>query len=277
MFHKEIRILENEEIAPNYFLMYLESPELAVNSSPGQFLHIKCSSGYNPLLRRPLSIHRVIYQEGKAVGVALLYKVVGKGTSYLSQRKKGEIIDCIGPLGRGFEITNVENSIIVAGGIGIAPLFFLAEKIVKSEIPRRQMTGEQNPKSGITIFIGAKNSQELLCKKEVVKLGLRIETATEDGSSGYKGLVSTLFKNQLSTINYKFSTIIYACGPQKMLKEIALFSNKHQIPCQMSFEQFMGCGIGICNACVIATKQGYRKVCKDGPVFWANQIDWERI
>ncbi len=264
MFHKQILITDNKEIALGYFVMELTSPEIAQNSFPGQFLHIKCSSNDNPLLRRPLSIHRVTSKKT----IEILYKVVGKGTTCLSKRKKGEKIDCLGPLGNGFElpksaICNPQSTILlVAGGIGIAPLFFLAEKIRKSEI---------------AVFLGAKTKDEILCAKELKNLGAEIHIATEDSSLGSKGIVSNLLKKELITHHLPLTTIIYACGPKAMLKEIALISKKHQIPCRVSFEQFMGCGIGMCNACVIKTKQGYKRVCKDGPVFKSEEIDWNKI
>ena len=271
MSSKQIVILDNKEIASGYFLMKLSSSHTARNAFPGQFLHIKCSTNNNLLLRRPLSIHRIINKKY----VEILYKVVGKGTNYLSKKEKGEKIDCLGPLGNGFQLPKdqrpktKDRRLLVAGGIGIAPLIFLTEKLIKS--------ASCIPKSKIAVFMGAKTKDEILCVKELNKLGVELHIATEDGSMGYKGLVSELLKNQLSTINYKPSASIYACGPKGMLKEVALLSKKHKIPCQVSFEQFMGCGIGICNACVIKTKQGYKRVCKDGPVFWAEEIDWEKI
>ncbi len=260
---RQILILNNKEITSGYFLMKLSSPRIAQNTLPGQFLHIKCSTNNNLLLRRPLSIHRVINKDT----IEILYKVVGKGTLCLSKKKKGEKIDCIGPLGNGFQLPKTDNQkhkteiILVAGGIGIAPLIFLSQELAKSRI---------------VAFLGAKTKDEILCAKELKNMNAEIHVSTEDGSLGYKGLVSNLLKNKLLTLNSKLS-IIYACGPKGMLKEIALLSKEHQIPCQVSFEQFMGCGIGICNACVIRTKQGYKRVCKDGPVFDAEEIDWEKI
>ncbi|MDD5454340.1 MAG: dihydroorotate dehydrogenase electron transfer subunit [Candidatus Ratteibacteria bacterium] len=241
--------------------MKIQSPEIAKDSSPGQFLHIKCSASNHYLLRRPLSIHQVI--DGKYVEI--LYKIVGKGTDWLSKRKRGEKLDCIGPLGNGFRLIKSE-IVFVAGGIGIAPLIFLAEKIAKTD-----------RLASITAFIGAKTKDEILCADKLKKLRATVHIATEDGSLGYKGLVSNLFKNNLSSVVCRLSSVIYACGPKGMLKEIALLSQKYKIPCQVSFEQFMGCGIGICNACVIRTKYGYKKVCKDGPVFDTEEIDWSKI
>lgn len=254
----QILILNNKEIKSGHFILQLESSEIAKKSSPGQFLHIKCSHNSNSLLRRPFSIHKVIPE--KSI-IEILYRVVGKGTYSLSQRKKGEKINCLGPLGNGFKLKNTNTAIVVAGGIGIAPLFFLVEKLAKSKI---------------IAFTGAKTKDEILCTDKLKKLGAEVDIATEDGSLGYKGMVGNLLNEKLSTINYQLSTI-YGCGPKGMLKEVALLSEKYKISCQVSFEQFMGCGIGICNACVVKTKQGYKKVCKDGPVFNAEDIDWEKI
>jgi len=201
-----------------------------------------------------------------------LYKVVGKGTTFLSQRKKGEEIDLIGPLGKGFEIKDLKPQsrvILVAGGMGVAPLIFLGEKLAKLKI--------KNEKLKINIFIGAKNSREILCQEEFEQLGAEVEIATEDGSLGYQGLVSDLLKSKLSTMDYGPSTFLYACGPKAMLKEVAFISQKYKIPGQVSLEQFMGCGIGACHCCVVRTKQGYQRVCKEGPVFSADQILWEYV
>jgi len=279
MLHRQVPIIDNEHIAFGYFLMSFSSPEIAQNSSPGQFIHIKCSQNHNPILRRPFSIHRVI----KNKHIEILYKVVGKGTHWLSERKKGEKLDCLGSLGNGFRLPEFRSQktenrkILVAGGIGIAPLIFLAEKLTKLKIKKK-------PK--IIVFLGAKTKNELLCVKELKKLGVKLHISTEDGSIGYKGLVSELLRNNLSSDfcsprlpnpGGQVSSVIYSCGPKGMLKEVAFLSKKYKIPCQCSFEQFMGCGIGICNACVIMTRQGYKKACKDGPVFDAEEIDWGKI
>jgi len=320
MLHRQVPIIDNEHIAFGYFLMSFSSPEIAQNSSPGQFIHIKCSQNHNPILRRPFSIHRVI----KNKHIEILYKVVGKGTHWLSERKKGEKLDCLGSLGNGFRLPEFRSQktenrkILVAGGIGIAPLIFLAEQLTKTparfrkagrDNPLRNSMEFQGPKSRkserflggnpITVFIGAKTKNELLCVNELKKLGVKLHISTEDGSLGYKGLVTELLKKNLSTLyslpraseasfrgllvpnrvysGSGLSTSIYACGPKGMLEEVAFLSKKYKIPCQVSFEQFMGCGIGICNACVIKTKHGYKKVCKDGPVFDAEEIDWKKI
>jgi len=205
---QKIKIIKNYKIKENYFKIVLSNPYLAKNSQPGQFLNIKIDEDI--FLRRPFSIHRV-----KGNNLEILYEVVGKGTETLSKKKKGEYLDVIGPLGNGFNyqlpITNYQLPILVAGGIGVAPLAFLAQKL--KEIP--------NSKSQIPIvLIGAKNKNKILGEEEFKRWGFEVKIATDDGSRGFKGNVSDLLKHILSTMNYELSTI-YACGPYPMLKEIA--------------------------------------------------------
>jgi dihydroorotate dehydrogenase electron transfer subunit len=258
---QKIKIIKNYQIKENYFKIVLFNPYLAKNSQPGQFLNIKIDGDI--FLRRPFSIHRV-----KGNNLEILYEVVGKGTEILSQKKKGEYLDVIGPLGKGFNysILNTQYSIpiLVAGGIGVAPLVFLAQKL--KEIP--------NPKFQIpTVLIGARNKNKILCAEEFKRLGLEVKIATDDGSRGFKGNVSDLLKHLLSTMNYELSTI-YACGPYPMLKEIAKIAKDYKIQAEVSLERHFACGIGICLGCIIQTKRGNQKVCKDGPVFKTEEIIW---
>ena len=208
----------------------------------------------------------------------MLYEVLGKGTQKLSREKAGEYLDVIGPLGNGFRTTNREaqTTILVAGGMGTAPLVFLAEKLreVKS----------QKSKVKTLVLIGAKTKDSILCEKEFKELGCEVKIATDDGSRGFKGYVSELLKQRLSTIDCRLSTI-YACGPKLLLKEICRISIEHNIPAQLSLESHMACGIGACMGCVIKVTRApehqstrdfeYKRVCKEGPVFEANQILWE--
>ena len=258
---QKIKIIKNYKIKENYFKIVLSNPYLAKNSQPGQFLNIKIDEDI--FLRRPFSIHRV-----KGNNLEILYEVVGKGTETLSKKKKGEYLDVIGPLGNGFNyqlpITNYQLPILVAGGIGVAPLAFLAQKL--KEIP--------NSKSQIPIvLIGAKNKNKVLGEEEFKRWGFEVKIATDDGSRGFKGNVSDLLKHILSTMNYELSTI-YACGPYPMLKEIAKIARDYKIQAEVSLERHFACGIGICLGCVIETKQGQKRVCKDGPVFKTEEIIW---
>lgn len=256
------KILENKKIKNNYFKMLIFSPSISKYACAGQFLNIKITHNYSPLLRRPFSIHRI-----QGENIEILYKVVGKGTEILSQKKPNESIDIIGPLGNGFELISYNlTPIIVSGGMGVAPLVFLAEKLFK------------NPKSKIKniplVLLGAKTKEDILCEEEFKKLGCKVEISTDDGSYGFKGKVTDLLKYLLSTRNYYKLSTIYACGPRPMLKEIATISKRFNIPAQVSLEEHMACGIGICLGCSVKTKSGYKRVCKDGPVFKVEEIIW---
>lgn len=257
------KIIANRQLTEEYFKIFLHPSEIAEVAKPGQFIEIKVADSYEPLLRRPFSIHRI---RGK--NLEILYEVVGKGTGILSQKKQGECLDVIGPLGNGFTlIPNTHNlaSILVAGGIGIAPLLFLAEELVRSQ--KSEVT------SKFLVLIGAKTKAEILCEKEFKELGCEVKISTDDGSKGFKGKVTDLLKYLLSTMNYELSTI-YACGPHLMLKEISRISQKYDIPAQISLDEHMACGIGACLGCVVKTKEGYQRVCQEGPVFKAEQIVW---
>ena len=250
-----------QKIKKDVFLLKFSSAYLARNSRPGNFLHLKIPT---TILRRPFSIHKVDKNT-----VYLLFRIRGRGTKALSRYKKGDTLDIIGPLGRGFayerRATNDERRILVAGGIGVAPLVFLAEKLREIRNPKPET---RNP-----VLLGSKNRDEILCASEFKKLGYKVHIATDNGSQGYKGTVTALLKKLLKTYDLKLKTTIYACGPQEMFSEIhKAVKKKPHIVVQVSFEQFMGCGLGVCCGCVIETKKGYKKVCKDGPVFDLKEV-----
>lgn len=266
MIHnKRNQILENKEIAKGYFKLIFISATMAKKARPGQFVHIRVSAGVDPLLRRPLSIHRVTGSR-----IEILYEIKGKGTEVLSHRKKNELLDVVGPLGNGFNYelrtTNNKQLILVAGGMGVAPLTFLAEKLVNSS----QRTVDRR----IIVLIGSKTRKMIMCNEYFKKLGCDVKVATEDGSLGKKGLVTDLLKKILSTVDCQQLTL-FACGPKPMLTAVSKIAKRHKIPAQVSLEEFMGCGIGACLGCTIKTIDGYKRVCHDGPVFDANEIIWE--
>jgi dihydroorotate dehydrogenase electron transfer subunit len=227
--------------------------------SPGQFLEIKVCDNGLPLLRRPVSIHGI-----KGSKVKVIYEVVGEGTRILSGRGPGEFLDIIGPLGKGFTYaaknTGASPDILVAGGMGVAPLVFLA--------------GKMKPDKNL-VLIGARSKKQILCRSEFRNLGCKVLVATDDGSSGFKGKVTELLKEILSkqACPTGFGNI-YACGPQPMLKAVAEISGREGIPCQLSLERHMACGFGACLGCVVSTKSGYKRVCKEGPVFAAEELTW---
>ena len=269
MKHEKVKILKNERVASDFYKMTIASPHLAKTSKPGQFIEVKCSAEFDPLLRRPFGIHRVIRN-----GIEMLYEVVGKGTKILSEKKPGKEIDILGPLGNGFELTSNGNAIVVAGGIGVAPLFAAAEALIKK-------------KNKVRIIIGAKKKSHIMGASEFKSLGCSVNVVTEDGSMGRKGLVTDILQDTLSrsTVHGSRSTdhgprsTIYACGPTAMLKAVWNIALDNHIPCQLSFESYMACGLGVCLGCPIKVRKGlidfeYKMICKDGPVFNGQEIMW---
>lgn len=271
MYQVVAEVLSNKNITLNYFQIILNSPQICQDAHPGQFVHIKVTAGSVFLLRRPFSIHNTEDEK-----LEILYQVVGKGTDLLSQKEKSEKLDLLGPLGQGFELKeNFGKVILVAGGIGVAPLYFLAKRLLNHD---SKISGQTPPKSRrpkITLFLGAQTRKQILCAQDFKNLGATVKIATEDGSWGYKGLVSDFLAETL--LRYSKPDLVFACGPVPMLKKIAQLSRKYRVPSQVSLEQTMGCGIGACRGCVVRAREGYLRVCKDGPVFRVNQILWDRL
>ena len=248
------KIVANDEKAPDFFKIVFEAPEIAKKAKPGQFTMVRCSDKTDPLLRRPLSFHKIT-----KTGFELLYEVVGKGTEILSKKKKGETLSVLGPLGNGFNVTSQDASFLVAGGMGIAPLLELARQLKKNT-------------SKLAVFIGAKTKGHIVCAEDFKNLDAEIHVSTEDGSMGYKGLITDLLSEKIkSNAN---CPAIYACGPKAMLKSVSEIAKSCKTPCQVSLEARMACGTGACLGCAVETKNGFKMACKDGPVFNGEDIKW---
>jgi dihydroorotate dehydrogenase electron transfer subunit len=254
LYQKQTFIKSNQEVMPGIYQLVLESPEIASNASPGQFVMFSCDNRPGRLLRRPLSIHRV--QEN---AVSFLFAVMGKGTEWLAQRQPGERVSWLGPLGNGFQIqAESHNLLLVAGGMGIPPLCFLAAQGVKKGC-------------SIRLLIGAKSTYQI-CPEELIPSGVAVFTATEDGSSGEKGLVTNLLPEHL-----QWADQVFICGPLPMYRTLVKETHLLKKPAQVSLEVRMGCGLGFCYACTIKTKGGLKQVCKDGPVFDIRDILWDDL
>jgi len=281
MVHTKAEILLNRKIAQDHCKMVLRLESFKGPIRAGQFFHIRAGSDYDPLLRRPISIHRI---GSRPNIVELLYKVVGKGTQLMSRRSKGTYLDLIGPLGNGFKVPKSQsNFILIAGGMGVAPLVALADELACFR------------KRSVTAVLGAKTKELITCKSELKEIGAKVIVVTEDGSEGEKGLATNalediieqfdLRKNSSPLINkdtahltigdYRPEVGLYCCGPIAMLKAIAKIARYYRIQTQASLEERMGCGIGACLGCSVMTKAGYQRVCKDGPVFDLEEIVWE--
>jgi len=209
--------------------------------------------GLDPLLKRPFSLHRRTGGDFQ-----ILYRIAGKGTSILSKRKKGDLLDVVGPLGNGFPPARSRDKIILAaGGLGIAPIFALAEKLKK----RKPI-----------LFYGARTREELLCIDDLKTIGIDPIVSTDDGSMGKKGNIVNVLRNFLV---HETHHVLYACGPRPMLIALSSLANKFSLNGHIALEQNMACGIGTCLGCVVNTVDGYRRVCKEGPVFSIEKIIWE--
>lgn len=257
MYLEEAQIVEHHAVRKQFFRMVLHAPSIARVARPGQFVHVKIPSLESATLRRPFSI---FFTEGDRL--ALLYKVVGRGTERLSSAGIGDRISILGPLGNGFPTPASDTPIVlVAGGYGVAPLYFLARTCKRSG----------------TVFIGGKSAAEILAHPEFLKLGWEAHVATEDGGAGFRGYVTEALDQWLRQRQPE-SLQIFACGPMNMLRAVALLVEKTPWKAWLSLERRMGCGVGACLSCVQRVRDGggrWVRVCREGPVFESRQIVWE--
>ena len=225
---------------------------------PGQFVMLRFPGRLDPLLRRPFSIFRLIEQDRDVAGIELLYKVVGRGTRLLSMVRAGDAVDLIGPLGNGFCVApNTRCIFMVGGGIGTAPLVFLAGSMKKDPFYAAH----------IQVFIGGKTKGDLPAMDVFSAMGLAVNAATEDGSFGTQGLVTGLLER---AIEERPPDLICACGPMGMLQVVSRLARQYQISCQISIETLMACGMGACLGCAVTRSDAddsYFHACTDGPVF----------
>lgn len=264
----KVKILSRKEVAPGIFLIKLLAPSVAQEALPGQFIHVKCSKDNYPLLRRPLSIHRIDKEKGE---IFILFQILGEGTKLLSQRGVGDNLDILGPIGNGFNIyPESKKIVIIGGGIGVAPLLALCEESMKQ--------GKE-----VRVLIGALKKELVIGEESFKILGAKVDVATDDGSYQYKGLVTDLLERIIK--EEWLADQIFACGPKLMLKKVVEISLDAHVDCQVSLEERMACGIGACLgcACKIRTKNGkedkikyeFKRVCVDGPVFAGSEVVWD--
>ncbi len=259
------RVLFNGEISPSYYRIGLECGEIPGTVLPGQFLMVRPWSidRSDPLLNRPFGVYRVMEDGG---GLEILYRVVGRGTEIMAHLRPGDEVMLLGPLGRGFPLRGGWSGItIVSGGVGIAPFFHLVQWI-------RRRGGM----AGITLYHGGKGRDDLVCLEDFTAEGVEVRVATEDGSVGFKGLISEYLERDLEEGRIE-PPVVLTCGPKGMVRAVAGLCIARGIPCYVSLDRMMGCGIGTCLGCVVKTKGGYRRVCVEGPVFEAGELLWEEL
>jgi len=263
------RIIRNRKIRGGYFLLAINLPETFQTPVPGQFVMVREKGRLDPLLGRPFSVYTFERIEN-AVIMEILYHVVGKETSILSTLKKGVLLEIYGPYGSAFNInTYVKKVVLVCGGIGIAPLTFLA-----SHYQRQRDAGSLE----LICYLGARGSATLVGIEKMKALCPGVFISTDDGTIGYHGFVTDMFWRDIASYDSK-SAMIYACGPRPMLKKLSEILSIRSLPCQVSLEERMACGVGACLGCSIGIhnregKNVYKRVCKDGPVFDIHDIIW---
>lgn len=249
-------MLSNSQVRPNMYLLGLQAPDIASTAQPGQFVMVRTGEDHEPLLRRPLAIHRVSPASG-AGQVSLLFSVVGRGTEWLARRVAGDTVDLLGPLGHGFDV-GTDDLLLVGGGMGIAPLVSLADAALAGG-------------ARVTLILGAHTKDDLY-PSELLPSAIKLHLATEDGSVGEKAMATDLLANLASAFDQ-----VFACGPLAMYQAMSSHSSLQGKPVQVSLETRMGCGFGVCLGCAIETRQGMKLVCRDGPVFQLEDILWTAV
>ncbi len=251
-FAIDTEIVDNKKILPDVFRIRVHAPEIAMIARPGQFIHVRIDSALT-ILRRPLGVADVDAKEGT---VTMFYRLIGKGTHALALMKKGDTVNCLGPLGNGFTLGDGK-SLIIGGGMGLAPLLFLSKAFA-----------ERGHKADL--LLGGRNSDEIFWQKYFEPFVDDIHITTDDGSMGQKGFTTDALPDMLDKTHYD---TIYVCGPDIMMRKIYEIAKNKSVSCQVSLERRMACGMGACLSCVVDTNDGKRKkVCTDGPVFWAQEV-----
>jgi dihydroorotate dehydrogenase electron transfer subunit len=238
----------------------MRAPEIAREAQPGQFVHLRVTAMTDRLLRRPFSI----FQAG-GENLSILYKTVGKGTDVLARTGPGEALSLIGPLGHGFTVPKAggETPLLVAGGYGMAAMYMLAER---------------SPQKGI-VFVGGRRRVDILCEPEFRALGWDVRVTTEDGSYGEQGLVTQPLLAELQRTAPGGGRKLFACGPTAMLKAVGKIAEERKVPAELSMDEHMCCGVGVCLTCVVPVKTAdgweYQRTCTEGPVFDSREVLWE--
>ncbi len=276
MLDKKVKVKELRDLGARNYLLTVNTPEQARLVRPGQFVMLKCVEEVdeNPLLRRPFTIFNIhrSTRSGKPSGLELLVKDVGIGTHKLTQVRPGQMLDCLGPQGRGFQLSaemrnRLQTACLVAGGVGIAPLLLLAQALLAQNVQP-------------VLFYGGARAADLVLREQFERLGIEAFYTTEDGSLGERGIITQPVARFLAKAHKEIR--VYACGPWGMMKAVHGLSVKANVQCEVSLEARMGCSLGACLGCVVGSKDSagedqYLRVCQDGPVMNSRLIDWDTV
>lgn len=255
------KLLKKEELKPEIFKFSVQADEIVNTARPGNFIEIRVNDDIEPFLRRPISIYNMDKEKGI---LEFIFQVKGKGTTILAKRNKGELIDIVGPLGFGpFKYSNFENLGIIGGGIGVFPLYELAKSA-------------KNENKNVNTYLGFRNKDLVVLENEFKQVSNQLTITTDDGSYSQKGFAIDFLKKDIEA--GKIDSI-YACGPLPMLRAVRELALEKNIPCQISLEERMACGLGVCLGCAVKTAKSskeapeYWHVCKAGPVFQAKDVE----
>lgn len=265
MIQQTATVLWNRPMGPECYRMGLAYGQACASAVPGQFVMVQTASTLVPLLRRPFSIFGRIGPPEHPDGIELLYKALGPGTRQMARMAQGTPIDILGPLGRGFTVDTAARRIyLAAGGMGVAPIRFLAVHLrALGVLP-----------ADCRLLLGGRSQEDLLCRQDFLDLDIPVTVTTDDGSDGDQCLITDPLEEAIKS---QAPDRLYACGPHGMLLCVAGIAARYQVPCQVSMETMMACGIGACLGCAVPSadpQSGYRHVCVDGPVFDVRQIRW---
>lgn len=251
---ENVTVVSNERVAEHVGRVILEAPRTAAAIRPGQFVHLRIARGTAFILRRPFSVFRA-----GADKLEILYQVVGSGTLALAQAEPGDAMDIIGPLGHGWDVPpGVAHALLVAGGLGIGPMGMLVDDLARRGV-------------AATLAHGAPSADKLLSRDVFEATCRRVAVATDDGSAGRRGFVTDLMDELIAADT---PDVVYVCGPEPMQRIAAQKAADAGVPCQVSLERLMACGVGACLSCVVDTTSGLQRACVDGPVFDAAEVVW---
>jgi len=278
-----VTIRENVQIAKDTFRVRFDCPEIARQIVPGQFVMLRLTGYGDPLLGRPLALYdTVLTEQGEPIGLDVVYLTVGKLTSQLASFTAGQKLEIWGPLGNGFAQRPCDHLVMVAGGIGQTPMMALARQAVGQRRYGQRQQQQEIAACRVTFCYGARTSAYLAGIEDFERLGVDVRVSTDDGSAGHLGLVTevlakVLAEQQKSVASGRLQ--IVCCGPERMMEAVSELAIKSNVPCQVSLETPMACGIGICFSCVTKVRQpdgawDYRRTCVEGPIFEAEEIVW---
>lgn len=256
MLEERAAVVANEQVSQRLYMLSLESPQIAAALQPGQFVHLQVPGMPDKILRRPFSVYKANAEVGT---LKILYQVVGAGTEVLSSVEPGAVSSLIGPVGTSWGVPEGTPALLVGGGVGAAPLYLLAQKLSAAG-------------SGLKVVLGAQTHADLVCFDDYCALpNCEVVPATDDGSFGYAGFCTGPAQEAIESQDYGFVAV---CGPEPLMKIVSGMALDAGLPCQISLERRMACGVGACLSCVVDTVDGKKRCCVDGPVFNAAEVVW---